>query len=226
MDVINSVSARVWVSHFHPRFLLQVRLEPTWVEPLTGLHSKCRFLVMKTILATALVIYSDKNSSKLHYRMEQQFFCIFIDYRGHHRKGVAMYNAYEVNLQQEHTFHWTKKCIFEHYSKFQARKTLIIDIILPWKKNYVDLYRAAPNMFILQRHKDVLFHWLRRKKLNSTSPKINSWDSGMENSDLFFASAFFIFLVLSNLLFYSIRSYIKVSTLQKLFSLSLTGVSK
>ncbi len=25
--------------------------------------------------------------------MEPYAFCIFIDYRGHHRKGVAMYNA-------------------------------------------------------------------------------------------------------------------------------------
>ncbi len=29
------------------------------------------------------------------------FFCIFIDYRGHHRKGVAIYNATWVNLQQK-----------------------------------------------------------------------------------------------------------------------------
>ncbi len=26
-------------------------------------------------------------------KMEQHVFCIFIDYRGHHRKGVAIYVA-------------------------------------------------------------------------------------------------------------------------------------
>jgi hypothetical protein len=32
--------------------------------------------------------------------MEQHVVCIFIDYRGHHRKGVAIYNATEINLQE------------------------------------------------------------------------------------------------------------------------------
>jgi hypothetical protein len=27
------------------------------------------------------------------FQMEQHIFCIFIDYRGHHRKGAAIYNA-------------------------------------------------------------------------------------------------------------------------------------
>ncbi len=30
------------------------------------------------------------------------FFCILINYRGHHRKGVAIYDATQVNLQQKH----------------------------------------------------------------------------------------------------------------------------
>jgi hypothetical protein len=31
--------------------------------------------------------------------------CIFIEYRGHHRKGVAIYNANEINLQPKPWFH-------------------------------------------------------------------------------------------------------------------------
>jgi len=40
--------------------------------------------------------------------MEQRVFCIFIDHRGHHRKGVEIYNATLVNLNQKLWFHWTK----------------------------------------------------------------------------------------------------------------------
>jgi hypothetical protein len=40
--------------------------------------------------------------------MEQHVFCILIDYRGRHRKGVAIYNAIYVNLQQKPWFHWKK----------------------------------------------------------------------------------------------------------------------
>jgi hypothetical protein len=40
--------------------------------------------------------------------MEQHVFNILIDCRGHHRKGVAMYNVAEVNLQQKPWFHSNK----------------------------------------------------------------------------------------------------------------------
>jgi hypothetical protein len=53
-----------------------------------------------------------------------------------------------------------KKCIFEHYREFQARKTLLIDVIFAMKKNYVDLFRAAPCMLILVLHQDAPFHFL------------------------------------------------------------------
>jgi hypothetical protein len=36
-----------------------------------------------------------------------------------------------------------KKCIFEHYREFQARKTLLIGIIFTMKKISVDLFRGA-----------------------------------------------------------------------------------
>jgi hypothetical protein len=51
-----------------------------------------------------------------------------------------------------------QKCIFEPYRKFQARKTLLFDIIFAMKKISVDLFRAAPYMLLLVLHKDALFH--------------------------------------------------------------------
>jgi hypothetical protein len=53
-----------------------------------------------------------------------------------------------------------KKGIFEQYREFQARKTLLIDIIFAMKKVSVDLFRAAPYMFMLTLHKEVLFHFI------------------------------------------------------------------
>jgi hypothetical protein len=34
-----------------------------------------------------------KTFAKNAHKMEQHVFCIFIDDRGHHRKGVAIYNV-------------------------------------------------------------------------------------------------------------------------------------
>ncbi len=51
-----------------------------------------------------------------------------------------------------------QKIYFEHYRQFQARNTLLIDIIFAMKKISVDLFRAAPYMLMLVLHKDVLFH--------------------------------------------------------------------
>jgi hypothetical protein len=52
-----------------------------------------------------------------------------------------------------------KKCIFKHYREFQARKTLLIDIIFTMKKISVDLFGVAPYMLMLVLHKDALFHY-------------------------------------------------------------------
>jgi hypothetical protein len=51
-----------------------------------------------------------------------------------------------------------KKCIFEHCREFQDTKTLLIGIIFATKKVLVDLFRAAPYMFMLAPHKDAMFH--------------------------------------------------------------------
>jgi len=56
-----------------------------------------------------------------------------------------------------------KKCIFEHYREFQARKYLLIDIIFAMKTVLVDLFRAAPCMLMLVQHKDALFHCFSKK---------------------------------------------------------------
>ena len=56
--------------------------------------------------------------------MEQHVFFILIDYRGHHRKGVAIYNAIYVHLQQKNLVLLNKKCIFEHHRATQTRKSL------------------------------------------------------------------------------------------------------
>jgi hypothetical protein len=86
--------------------------------------------------------------------MEQHAFCILIDYRGHHRKGVANYIATYLNLQQKPWFHWTKNVFLNITLRFKQEKSLLIDIILPRKKNSYDLFRAAHYRFML----DLLFH--------------------------------------------------------------------
>ncbi len=39
-------------------------------------------------------------NNRLIYLMEQRILNFFIDYRGHHRKGISIYNATEGSLQQ------------------------------------------------------------------------------------------------------------------------------
>jgi len=51
--------------------------------------------------------------------MEQRIFCIFIDYRGHHRKGDEIYNVTLVNLQQKLWFHWTKNVYLNTTESFK-----------------------------------------------------------------------------------------------------------
>ncbi len=54
--------------------------------------------------------------------MEQQVLYCFDDYRGHHRKGIAIYTASKVNLHLKKLWFHSTKCIFEHYRKVQTRK--------------------------------------------------------------------------------------------------------
>ena len=50
--------------------------------------------------------------------MEQHVFFIFIDYRGHHRKGVEIFYADYVNFQPKPWF--KKKMFFGHYREVQT----------------------------------------------------------------------------------------------------------
>jgi hypothetical protein len=87
-------------------------------------------------------------------------FCIFIDYRGRHRIGAAIYNATYASLQQKLWFHWTKNVFLNTAESFNQEKTLLNYIIFAMKIISVDLFRATPYMLLLVLHKDVLFHWM------------------------------------------------------------------
>ncbi len=69
--------------------------------------------------------------------MEQHIFNIFIDQRGRHKEGTAIYNAAEVNLQQKH---WAKMYFFS--------------LQKGW--NYKKVFKMT--LFLSVLHKDVLFH--------------------------------------------------------------------
>ncbi len=93
--------------------------------------------------------------------MGQHVFCIFIYYRGHHRKGTAIYDADEDNLQQKLWFHWTKNVFLNTMESFEQENPYQLALFLPWKNISVNLFRAAPYMLVLVLHQDVLFHcWI------------------------------------------------------------------
>jgi hypothetical protein len=73
--------------------------------------------------------------AKWTWWMEQWIFCIFIDYREHHRKGVAIYNATEVNLQQKLWFRWTKNVFVNTTESFKDEKLYQLTIFLQ-RKNF------------------------------------------------------------------------------------------
>jgi hypothetical protein len=64
--------------------------------------------------------------------MEQHVFFILIDYRGHHRKGVAIYNAIYVHLQQKTWFYWTKSVFLNTTERLKHEKVYKFTLFLPW----------------------------------------------------------------------------------------------
>ncbi len=46
------------------------------------------------------------STENIPLKWNSAFFCVFIDYRGHHRKGVAIFNADYVNFQPKPWFQW------------------------------------------------------------------------------------------------------------------------
>jgi hypothetical protein len=65
--------------------------------------------------------YLGKNMLKQFNSMKRQIFKIAIDYRGHYLKGITIYNAIGVNLEQK-MFLNEQKCIFKHYRKVKKVK--------------------------------------------------------------------------------------------------------
>ncbi len=58
-----------------------------------------------------------------------ELLCIFIDYRGHHRKGIAICNDNKANLQQN-TLVSLNKNVFDHYSEVQTLKIYYLTLFL------------------------------------------------------------------------------------------------
>jgi len=54
--------------------------------------------------------------------MEQHVFWILNYYRGHHRKGVAIYNATEINLRQKPWFHLTNAVFLNTTERLKQEK--------------------------------------------------------------------------------------------------------
>jgi hypothetical protein len=63
--------------------------------------------------------------------MEQHVYYILIDYRGCHRKGVAIYNTISVNLQQKPWFHLTKNVFLNTTEWFKPEKVYKFTLFLP-----------------------------------------------------------------------------------------------
>jgi hypothetical protein len=76
--------------------------------------------------------------------MEQRVFCIVIDYRGHHRKGAAIYNATWVNLPQKLWFHWTKNVFLNTTESFKQGKLYWLTLFLPRKINICWPFQSCP----------------------------------------------------------------------------------
>ena len=56
--------------------------------------------------------------------MEQLFKKVFIDYRGRHRKGIAIYDAIEDNFYNKKFVFTEQKCIFGHCKKGSNLKNI------------------------------------------------------------------------------------------------------
>jgi hypothetical protein len=58
--------------------------------------------------ADCCLLHTARHMTQIHFyetnKMEQRVFCIIINYRGHHTKGVAIYYITSVNLQQQPWF--------------------------------------------------------------------------------------------------------------------------
>ncbi len=105
--------------------------------------------------------------------MEQHIICIFIDYRGHHRKGVEFIMPLKSVHNRSFGFIEQKK-YFWTLQRVSNKKNSINWHYFCHEKISVDLFSAAPYMLLLVLHKDALFHWshsYRSKKLTPTGQR-------------------------------------------------------
>jgi hypothetical protein len=70
-------------------------MQKGWIQKLKKKYFMCFYFVWYiSVTSVSQLPFSIKNwTCTENETLEQHIFCIFIDYRGHHRKGVAMYNA-------------------------------------------------------------------------------------------------------------------------------------
>ncbi len=116
--------------------------------------------------ATEISFSQFKDQSHKTFSIGIAVFCIFIDYRGKHRKGVAIYNVIQVILPPKPWFHWTKMYFWTLQSG-SNNKNLSIDLIFVMKILFVMTFselRLYSHVRIIQRcavpfGKKVVDHW-------------------------------------------------------------------
>ncbi len=89
--------------------------------------------------------------------MELHILKITIEYRGSHKKGITIFNATEVSLQQQQQIVSITKMYFLKLQKDESNEK--IDFFGFLKMTSVYLFRAALYEVKVVLHKDVLFHW-------------------------------------------------------------------
>jgi hypothetical protein len=90
--------------------------------------------------------------------MVQHVFCIFIDYRGHHRKGFEICNADYVIFSTKTMISTEKMYLWTIQRGPNNKKIHQLTSIWSWKYFSGDLLRAALYRLMLVLHKDALFH--------------------------------------------------------------------
>jgi len=74
-------------------FMLNVNLLNSEWHNAIMLNANMQTVVAPLSSLTLIENVSETTELNRIVTMEEHIFCIFIDYRGHHRKGVAMYDA-------------------------------------------------------------------------------------------------------------------------------------
>ncbi len=89
------------------------------------------------------------------FSMEQHIFYISIDYRWRHRKGIAIFNATEVNLWQKTMVSLNKNVFLKTTERLKQEKIFQMTIFLSLNIVSVYLFSAAPiglKLYYLKMH--------------------------------------------------------------------------